>query len=185
MIRKILLLIAACLLSFTIQAGSQASQIILKQLIENAHGGVELHTIDGQTSYSGYVGTGYQYYFYKQKAYIKPELDIKWGEYKYQSGYHVETASIAIPVTIGYHLFQQKDIIGMTVFGGGRYEQIVHSANNNYAYGINNAQAGLTAGTSISFFNKFSINASYYYGLTTLYKDGSGRVSSFNFSFNF
>ena len=176
--------IAVWLFPLGMQAASPTSQEILKQLIRNAHGGMEIHNINGQTSYSVYVGTGYQYYFYKQKAYVRPDIDLKWGEYRSQGGYSVETASIALPVTVGYHLFQLNNL-RMTVFGGGRYEQILYSTNNTYSYGINSAQAGLTAGTSIGFFNKFSINVSYYYGLTTLYKDGSGRISSFNFSFNF
>lgn len=183
MLKKIVF-IAAWLFSFTMQAASPTSQEILKQLVQNAHGGMEIHNINGQTSYFGYVGTGYQFYFYKQKAYVRPDIDFKWGEYRYQSGYHVETASFALPVTVGYHIFQQNDI-RMTIFGGGRYEQIIHSANNNYAYGINNAQAGLTAGASIRLLNKFGINVGYYHGLTSLFKDGSGRISSFNFSVNF
>ena len=183
MIKKILFM-AAWLFPFGMQAASPTSQEILTQLLRNAHGGVEIYTTNGQTGYFVYVGTGYQYYFYKQKAYIRPDIDFKWGEHRYQSGYHVETASIALPVTVGYHLLQQNDI-RITVFGGGRYEQIVYSANNNYEYGINNSQAGLIAGTSIGFLSKFSINVSYYHGLTSLYKDGSGRISSFSFSFNF
>ncbi len=181
---KKILFIAACLFSFGLHAKSPTSQEVIQQLLRNAHGGVELHNVNGQTSYSGFAGTGYVYYFYRQKAYVKPEISVKWGEYKYQSSYHVKTTSIAVPVTVGYQLFQQE-LIGMSIFGGVRYEQILHSAENNYSSGINTSQAGLTAGTSVRLLNKFSINASYYYGLTTLFKDGSGKISSFNFSFNF
>ncbi|MDR1729300.1 MAG: PorT family protein [Prevotellaceae bacterium] len=182
---KKILLIAACLFSFGLYAKSPTSQEIIQQLLRNAHGGVELHSIDGRTSYSGFAGTGYVHYFYKEKAYIKPEISVKWGEYKYSNNYHVKTTSLAVPVTVGYQLFQEK-LIGMNIFGGVRYEQILHSSDNNNSAGkLNTSQAGLTAGTSIRLANAFSINASYYYGLTTLFRDGSGRISSFGFSFNF
>lgn len=181
---KKIALISALLLSFGMQAATSTSQEVLNQLVRNAHGGVEVHTINGVTSYSGYVGTGYMYYFYKEQAYVKPEISAKWGEYRFQNAYHVKTASMVLPVTVGYRLFQQG-AIGMDIFGGVRYEQILYSTDNTYPYSLNNSQVGLTAGTSVRLMNKFSINASYYYGLTTLYKDGSGRVTSFSFSFNF
>ena len=183
MIRKILFM-AVWLFPLGIQAGGPTSQEVVNQLIRNAHGGVEIHTINGETSYSGYVGTGYVHYFYENRAYVKPEVSVKWGEYRYQSAYHVKTTSIAIPVTLGYQLFQQGGV-GMNIFGGARYEQIISSSDNNYEYPLNTSQVGLTAGTSLRLMDKFSINASYYYGLTTLFRDGSGRITSFNFSFNF
>ncbi len=182
---KKILFITACLFSLNLQAKSPASQEILLQLLRNANGGVELHTVNGQTSYSGFVGTGYVHFFYKQKAYVKPEISVRWGEYKYQSSYHVKTTSIALPVTVGYQLFQ-SDWIGMNVFGGGRYEQILQSSdNNNTAQKLNTSQAGLTAGASLRLVNTLSINVSYYYGLTTLFKNSNDRISSFSFSFNF
>ena len=181
---KKIVFLSALLFSFGAKAATPTSQDVLMQLVRNAHGGVELVTIDGQTSYTGYVGTGYQYFFYKNKAYVKPEIDVRWGEIRYKDSYHVQTTSIAIPVTVGYNVFQ-TDLIGMNVFGGGRFEQILNSTNNNYGHDVNNSQVGLTGGTSIRLLNKFSINASYYYGLTSLYKDGSGRIQSFSFSFNF
>jgi len=115
---KKILFIAAWLFSLGLQAASPTSQEVVQQLIRNANGGVELHNINGQTSYSGFVGTGYIHYFYRQKAYLKPELTVRWGEYRYQNIYHVKTTSIAVPVTVGYHLFQQQSV-GMSVFGGG------------------------------------------------------------------
>ena len=178
------LFISALLFSIGMQAATSTSQEVLKQLVKNAHGGVEVHTVNGETGYSGYVGTGYVHYFYKEKAYVKPEVDFKWGEYRYQNEYAIQTTSIVIPVTLGYQLFQQESV-GMSIFGGVRYEQILYSVSNNPDYGINNSQAGITAGTSLRLMDKFSINASYYYGLTTLFKDGSGRISSFSFSINF
>ena len=181
---KKLLFIAAWLFSLGLQAAKPTSQEVVQQLVRNAHGGLELININGQTSYSGFIGTGYTHFFYKQLAYVKPEITVRWGEYKFQSSYHVRTTSIALPVTVGYRLFQ-NEFVGMSVFGGGRYEQILSATDNNYAYDLNRSQAGLTAGASIRLLNKFSINASYYYGLTTLFKDGSGRITSFNFSINF
>ncbi len=182
---KKILFIAVCLFSLGLYAKSPTSQEVIQQLLRNAHGGVELHNINGQTSYSGFAGTGYVYYFYKERAYVKPEISVKWGEYKYQSSYRVKTTSIAVPVTVGYQLFQQE-WIGMSIFGGVRYEQILHSTDNtNTTSALNTSQAGLTAGASLRLANTFSINAGYYYGLTTLFKDGSGRISSFSFSFNF
>jgi len=145
---------------------------------------MEVYTINGVTSYAGYVGTGYVHYFYKELAYVKPEISVKWGEYRYQDAYHVTTTSVAIPVTVGYQLFQQEGV-GMNVFGGVRYEQIISSTNNNYEYGINTTQVGLTAGTSVRLMSRFSISASYYYGLTSLFRDGSGRITSFSFAFSF
>ena len=184
MVRKILFIVTAWLFFIGMQAAAPTSQEVLNQLVRNAHGGMEVHVINGVTSYSGYVGTGYMHYFYKELAYVKPEVAVKWGEYRYQDAYHVTTTSIAVPVTVGYRLFQQGGI-GMNVFGGVRYEQILNSTNNNYGHDVNTTQVGLTAGTSVRLLDKFSINASYYYGLTTLFRDGSGRITSFNFSFNF
>jgi len=182
---KKILFIAAWLFSLGLQAASPTSQEVVQQLIRNAHGGVELHNVNGQTSYSGFVGTGYVHFFYQQKAYIKPEVSVRWGEFRYQSNYYVKTTSIAVPVTVGYQLFQQQSV-GMNIFGGVRYEQILHSSDsNNAASAINTSQAGLIAGTSLRLLSRFSINASYYYGLTTLFRDGSGRITSFSLSFNF
>ncbi len=178
-------LLVAFLLVFCVSIQTaKTNQHVLKQLATNLHGGLELHTIGGVTSYGGLVGTGYQFYFYKDKAYVKPEFDLKFAQYRYEHDYHVNAGSIAIPVTVGYNLLQTKPL-GITLFAGIRYEQFLYTANNNYPYDTNNSQFGLTPGLSFRFFNKVSINASYYYGLTSLYKDGSGKISSFNFSFNF
>jgi ligand-binding sensor domain-containing protein len=183
MIRKILF-IAAWFFPFGMQAAAPTSQEVVNQLVRNAHGGMEVYTINGVTSYFGYVGTGYVHYFYEQRAYVKPELDLKFGEFKHQSAYSVKTTSLALPVTVGYHVFQQESV-RMTLFGGGRYEQILSSTDNTYSSPVNNSQVGLTAGTSLRLLNNFSINAAYYYGLTSLFKDGSGRIRSFSLSFNF
>ncbi len=77
------------------------------------------------------------------------------------------------------------DLIAMDVYGGARYEQILNVEGNDYPSKVNTSQLGLTGGTALRFFNKFSINASYYYGLTSLFADGTGKTTSFNFSFNF
>ena len=175
-------LLSVLLFSLGAKAAAPTSKDVLMQLLRNAHGGMELVSIDGKTSQMWYVGTGYQYFFYKQKAYVKPEIDLKWGEIRYKNTDYVQTTSIAIPVTVGYNVFQGA-ALGMNVFGGVRYEQILHSSNKNV--GINNSQVGLTGGTSIRLLSKFSVNASYYYGLTALFKDSNEKVRSFQFSFNF
>ena len=182
MIRKSLFIVA-WLFSIGIQA-STTSQEVINQLLRNAHGGVEIHNINGQTSYSGFVGTGYQFYFYEQKAYVRPDIQVKWGELRFQSGHHIKTTSIALPVTVGYHVFQQENV-RMTLFGGGRYEQFLRSESNSPDFAINTTQLGLTTGATIGFFNRFGISANYYHGLTSLFKDGSGKITSFSFSFNF
>lgn len=184
MSKRLFLFITILLFPVIVWAAKPTSTEILREFARNTHGGMEVNTVDGKTSYSGYVGTGYRFFFYKNKAYVKPEIDVKWGQYRYESDYKVETTSIAVPVTVGYNLFQEE-FLGMNLFGGVRYEQILHSSNNNYNSGINNSQVGLTAGTSIRLLNTISFNISYYYGLTSLFKDGTGKVSSFNFSFNF
>lgn len=165
-------------------AAKPSVQEVLMQLVKNAHGGMEMQTIDGQVGYSGYVGTGYTHYFAENRAYLKPEIEVKWGEYRHTGDYQLQTTSLMIPVTVGYNLFKQESL-AMDLFGGIRYEQILHTAKNNYSSNVNNSQVGVRAGTSIRLLNTISLNISYYYGLTSLYKDGSGRISSFSFSFNF
>jgi len=184
MIRKILFIIAAWLLFSGMQAASPTSQEIITQLLRNATGGIEIHNINGQTSYSGFVGTGYVHYFYENKAYIRPDIAVKWGELRFSSEHQIRTTSIALPVTVGYHVLQQNNM-RMTLFGGGRYEQFLRAESNNNANNINNSQVGLTTGASLNFSNRFGINASYYHGLTSLFRDGSGKITSFSFSFNF
>lgn len=162
-----------------------SSEDVIKQLINNAHGGVDVHTIDGETSVSGYAGTGYYFYFDDEnKLYLYPAIDINWGEYKARDGYSMKTTSLIIPVTLGYNIFS-TDLIGMNIFGGVRYEQILHVTDSSYDTDINRSQVGLTTGATLRIAQKINLNASYYYGLTTLFEDGSGRVTSFNFSFNF
>jgi len=184
---KKIALLSILFISLGAKAATPTSQDVLMQLVKNAHGGVELVKIDGQTSYRGYVGTGYQYFFYKEKAYVKPEIDVRWGEIRYKNNtdnHYVKTTSIAVPVTVGYNVFQQ-DLIGMNIFGGVRFEQILNSSNKNFETKINNSQIGLTGGASMRLMNKFSVNASYFYGLTSLFNDGTGKMSAFSFSFNF
>jgi hypothetical protein len=179
-----LLILMAFFCLMNAQAKSDPKDIP-NQLIRNLHGGCELHTVDGVSSYSGYVGTGYYYYLDKHdRLYINPAVDVKWGEYRSDNGYSMKTTSVAIPITVGYKLFQ-TDLIAMDVYGGARYEQILNVEGNDYPSKVNTSQLGLTGGTALRFFNKFSINASYYYGLTSLFADGTGKTTSFNFSFNF
>jgi hypothetical protein len=78
-----------------------------------------------------------------------------------------------------------EELLGMEIFGGGRYEYIFNATNNTYDSSVNSSQFGLTAGTSIRLLNTVSLNVSYFYGLTSLFSDGTGKTSSFNFSFNF
>ena len=175
-------------LTFLGVAGIQAksnSKDIANQLISNLHGGGEMHTVDGVTSYSGYVGTGYVYYFDdKDRFYINPTIDAKWGEYRSEGNYSMKTTSVAVPVTLGYRLFT-NELIGMNLFGGVRYEQILNIEGNKYMSEVNKSQVGLTGGTSLRLLDSFSLNVSYYYGLTSLFADGTGKTSSFNISFNF
>jgi len=184
---KKILFVSTLLLLFVMQRMVAVnSQEVVNQLIHNAHGGVEILNVNGASSYFVYAGTGYMHYFYEKKAYVKPEIDFKYGEYSARgSSNSVKTSSVAIPVTVGYHVFQES-AIGMNIFGGVRYEYIFHSdfGKNYDGPGINNNQVGLTLGTSVRLISRFSINASYYYGLTPLYKGGE-RVTSFSFSFNF
>lgn len=170
---------------FSASAKSDGKDIV-KQLINNAHGGMEVHNVDGRQSYSGYVGTGYRFYLdEKNRLYIYPAIDVKWGEYRADGG-GFKSTSIALPVTVGYDLFN-NEVIGMKLYGGVEFEQFLSVTDTNLDSGVdvNRSQAGLTGGTSIRLLNKFSINASYYYGLTTLFNDGNGRTSSYNFSINF
>jgi hypothetical protein len=182
--RKLILLFTLLVPFLPTHATKPSGQEIVMQLVKNVHGGMEVHNIDGKTSYSGYVGTGYIHYFAKNKAYLKPEIDIKWGEYRYEGGYALQTTSLMIPVTVGYNLFR-NETIGMNIFGGIRYEQILQTSQNNYSSKVNNSQVGLNAGTSIRLLNFVSLNVSYYHGLTSLFRDGTGKISSFSFSFNF
>ena len=177
------IMLTALFSALTVNASDKSNEV-LRQLIKNLHGGMEVHTTDGTKSYSGYVGTGYKLYFYKDKAYIKPEIDVKWGQFKYDGGHEVETSSVAVPVTVGYHVFNEE-LLGMEIFGGGRYEYIFNATNNTYSSSVNSSQFGLTAGASIRLLNAVSLNVSYFYGLTSLFSDGTGKTSSFNFSFNF
>jgi len=183
---KRLVLLPFLLLPLLVQAQKVTSKELVTQLVKNIHGGVEMHTVDGRQSYYVYAGTGYKYYFYEQKAYFFPQIDFKWGQYRYDNNNknYTETASIALPLTVGYDL-PIKGIINMNVYGGVRYEQIVYTIRNSYTSKVNNAQAGLLGGTTIRLADRFGITVSYYYGLTSLYKDGTGRTSSFNFAFLF
>ena len=183
---KRLLFLSLLLLPLLTQAQKITSQEVVKQLVKNLHGGVEMHTVDGRQSYYAYAGTGYKFYFYEQKAYFFPQVDFKWGQYRYDSNSnnYTETTSIAFPMVVGYDLPLQ-DIIVLNVYGGGRYEQILHTSYNTYSSKVNNAQAGLLGGVAIKLANRFGVTVSYYYGLTSLYQDGTGRTSSFSFAFTF
>lgn len=164
---------------------SKASDIGM-QLLKNAHGGVSVNKVNKHTSYAGYVGTGYKYYFYKNSAYLYPQIDLQCGQYKHDTSNdsYTETTSLAIPVVLGYDLVS-SNVIGVNLYVGGRYEQILHTSHNTYSAGVNNSQAGLLGGATIRIANKFGVTLSYYYGLTNFYRDGTGKVSSFNFAFNF
>ena len=182
---KHLLFLSFALLPMLAQAQKITSQEVVKQLVNNLHGGVEMHNVDGRTSYFAYAGTGYKYYFYEKKAYFFPQIDFKWGQYRYDSdsNNYTETASIAFPLTVGYDL--PLNGIVLNVYGGARYEQILHTSYNTHSSKVNAAQAGLLGGAAIKLANRFGVTASYYYGLTPLYQDGKGRTSSFSFAFLF
>jgi hypothetical protein len=181
--KKLLLLFL--LLPFFVQAQKVDTKEVLLQLVNNLHGGVEVHTVDGRQSYYVYGGTGYKYYFYKQ-TYFFPQVDFKWGQYRYDTNnsHYTETSSLAFPLIVGYDL-PLKDIITANIYGGVRYEQILYISHNTYTSKVNKAQAGLLGGASIKLANRFGVTVSYYYGLTSLYQDGTGRTSSFNFAFLF
>ena len=171
------------LLPFSLSAKNDGKEIV-KELIKNAHGGVEVHDVDGRQSYSGYVGTGYRFYLDNQnRLYVYPAIDFKWGEYRAEGG-SFRSTSVAIPVTVGYDVIR-NEIIGMQIYGGVTFEQFFSVTDKNTDAEVNRSQAGLTGGTSIRLLDKISINASYYYGLTTLFNDGNGRTTSYNFSINF
>jgi hypothetical protein len=182
MTRKTIILFVFALLS--LQATIAQQKGVVEQLITNLHGGMEVTTINGATSYAGYVGTGYQLYFYENKAYVMPQIDVKWGQYKYGNYAVDNVTSIVVPVTVGYNMVRSS-MLSLTVYGGVRYEQVIHSGTNTYESSLNNSQFGLTPGASLRLFNKFGVSVSYYYALTSLYKDGKGRASAFNFSINF
>lgn len=180
----VLPLFSLLLFSFPISAKSSGNSI-LKELVNNAHGGVELHDVDGRKSYSGYVGTGIRFFLDdRNRFYIYPAIDLKWGEYRADGG-GFKSTSIALPVTLGYEVFN-TDAISMNVYGGTTVEQFLTVSDEQYEdKSINRTQAGLTGGVSLRLLNRFSVNASYYYGLTTLFNDGSSRTRSYNFSINF
>ncbi|MCQ2193791.1 MAG: PorT family protein [Paludibacteraceae bacterium] len=181
----VLFCVLASFFSFaSVQAKTDGKDVV-KQLIENAHGGVEVHDVDGHQSLSGYVGTGYRFYLDdKNRLYVYPAIDIKWGEYRADGG-GFKSTSVALPITMGYKLFD-NEAIRMDLFGGVTFEQILSVTDNDISYGeVNRSQAGLNGGTTIRLLNKFSINASYYYGLTSLFNDGNGCTRSYNFSINF
>ena len=180
---KRLLFLSFLLLPLLAQAQKVNSQEVVTQLVRNLHGGVEIATINGRQSYHAYAGTGYKYYFYEQKAYLFPQINLKWGRYDSNVNYSTETASIAFPVTVGYDI--RLDGLILNAHTGVRYEQIVHTVFNSYTSKVNNAQVGLLGGISMRLSQRFGISASYYYGLTTLYQNGKGRISSFNFAFLF
>lgn len=168
---------------FSVSAKTDGKDVLI-ELIKNAHGGVEVHDVDGRKSYTGYVGTGYKFYLDdKKKLFLYPGIDFKWGEYRAEGG-GFRSTSVAVPITVGYDLFD-NEIIGMNLYGGVTFEQFISVTDQNTDAKVNRSQAGLTGGTSIRLMNKISINASYYYGLTTLFNDGNGRTSSYNFSINF
>jgi len=183
MVRKILFAI----LFFPIfaQAGTKPSaQEIAVQLLKNAHGGVELQTINGRTSYLFFVGTSYFHYFNKN-VYFNPGLDFKWGQYPTFNNEYINTSSLAVPLKVGYTVASDNGV-GANFFGGVVYEQILHTSyDSDYSFPINNSQVAVTAGARINLMNTVGFTVSYAYGLIPLYKDGSGRISSFSFSFNF
>ena len=183
---KRFLFLSFLLLPLMVQAQKVNSQEIVNQLVNNLHGGVEVHTVDGRQSYYAYAGTGYKYYFYENKAYFFPQVDFKWGQYRYDNNNknYTETTSIAFPLTVGYDFLQQS-IISMNVYGGVRYEQILYTSYNTYHSKVNNAQVGFLGGAAIRLAQRFGVTVSYYYGLTSLYQDGTGRTSSFSFAFTF
>ena len=183
MVRKILF--AILLFPVLVQAGTKPStQEVLIQLLRNAHGGVGVQTINGETSYSVFVGTSYFHYLNKN-FYLNPGLDFKWGQYPTFNGENIKTSSLVVPLTVGYTV-ASDNAIGANFFSGIIYEQILHTDyNNNYRYPINSSQVAVTAGARINIVNTVGFTVSYAYGLIPLYKDGSGRVSSFSFSFNF
>ena len=182
---KRILLLAFIFAPFVANAQKATSQEVINQLLRNMRGGVEVVNINGRSSFHTYVGTGYKHYFRPSNAYLFPQADFKWGRYDVGNGY-IETSSLAIPVLIGYELFAQ-DLIGLNVFTGGRYEQVLHSSHSTNAISnkINNTQVGVLGGANIRLANRFGITASYYYGLTPLFQDGTGRISSFSLAFTF
>jgi hypothetical protein len=162
------------------------SQNIGKQLLNNIQGGVEINNVNGRTSYYVYAGTGYKYYFYKQ-MYLFPQINFKWGQYRHDpdnKNNYTETTSIALPLTVGYDVFQ-KNSININLYAGIRYEQILYTSFNSYSSKVNSSQIGLLGGASIQLSPHFGLTVSYYYGLTSLYQDGTGKTSSFNFAFLF
>lgn len=184
LLKYILPLLLLCVGGSSVVARSNTDDI-LKELIHNAHGGMELHDVDGRQSYSGYVGTGYRFFLDdKNRFYVYPAIDVKWGEYRADGG-GFKSTSVALPVTVGYELFN-TDLISMNLYGGATFEQFISITDQQFDdKHVNRSQAGLTGGVSIRLANKFSINASYYYGLTTLFNDGSSYTRSYNFSVNF